>query len=457
MTQMSSMIDRTQPPAPGLPKDVVFPDYTETVLANGLKVIVYERHDIPTVTVNVVCRRGSFSDGEMPGTASLTAEMLTRGTATRSAVEIADEIECLGGSIGASAGWDSVYAGLTILSRNLAPAMEVLADVVHEPAFADDELDRVREQRLAAIMHRKSNPATLAGARFTKAVYGAFPYARPAEGSEESVAAMSRDHLAGFHAAAFVPANMFVIAVGDVHPSTFIPLVERLFGAAPSGSVPALGAHVLETPPAVQVHVVDRPTAVQSSIIVGHAGIPRSHPDYIAATIMNTILGGYFGSRLNLNLREDKGFTYGAHSRFEARAQAGPFSASTDVRNEVTADAVAEIIREITRLTEEPVGAAELEGVQRYVTGNFPIQIETPVQVAQRIITMELFGLAKSYYTTFNSAVMALTPDDILRAARTTLQPSRLVISVAGRADLLRGALARFGDVQAFDANDVAL
>ncbi len=450
---MQTAFDRSIPPVPGTPKDVHFPEYFETTLPNGLTLIVYERHELPTVTVNVVIRGGSSHDAGMPGLASMMGELLTKGTPTRTASNVVEEIEFLGGSIGSGAGWDSCSSGITILSRFLDKALAVLADVTMHPSFPAEELDRLREQRLAHIMQRKSNPSSLAMTQFQRAVFGSHPYAQPAEGTEDTVRTVTPAMIADFHRRFFIPNNAFIIAVGDVSPAAMEPLVAELFGGWEPGTPPAPIEQEIAEPQGITVHVVDRPSAVQSSIVVGHAGIARSNPDYIAASIVNTILGGYFGSRLNLNLREHKGYTYGAFSRFDARLMPGPFIAGADVRNEVTDLAVDEFIREITRLVQEPVGGEELSNVKSYVTGNFPIQIETPVQVAQRIINLELYGLGRTYYNTFNSRVLALTPDDILRTARTYLHPERLVIVAAGRGTLLRNTLARFGTVDVFDTD----
>ena len=449
-----TLFDRSHPPKAGTPKDVSFPDYFEATLANGCKIIVYERTDLPTVTVHVVSRSGSFHDGEVPGLATMAAEVQTKGTTTRSAIDVVEHIEFLGGSIGASAGWDSCMTGISILSKHLDRAMEVLADVVRNPTFPEEELDRIREQRLAHIMQRKSSPGALAAYRFARAVYATHPYAFPTDGTEQSIQAMHRDALAHFHARAYAPSNMFIIAVGDVSPERMMPIAERLFGDWARTADPYIDA---PPPKAMQhrlVQVVDRPAAVQSSVIVGHTGVERTDPDYILATFMNVLFGGYFGSRLNLNLREDKGFTYGAHSRFEGRRQAGPFSAGADVRNDVTDRVIEEILFEITRLTNERVPETELQNVKSYVTGNFPVQIETPAQVAQRIMTIELYHLGKTYYNTYNSRILSITSDDILRAAQTYLHPERIAIIAAGRGALLSDTLARFGAVHVFDADD---
>jgi zinc protease len=338
--------------------------------------------------------------------------------------------------------------GVGALSRSADAALDVLADVARNPRFDADEIARVREQRLASLMQRRAHPSAMAYDAFCRACYPGHPYGEPVEGTEAAVARMDEAAMRGFHARAFAPDNLLIVAVGDVHPDQLLPRIEALFGDLhPAGHTPA-SAPPPALPDGPMVCIADKPDAVQSSILVGHAGIARRDPDFIAVYLLNMILGGYFGSRLNLLLREEKGHTYGAHSRFEARMQAGPFTAGADVRTEVTAEAVADTIREIARLTDEEVGAEELARVQRYVTGSFPIQIETPAQVAQRIVTIELYGLGKGYYNTYNSRVLALTPADILAAARRHVHPGRLVIGVSGDAATLREQLAPFGAVR---------
>ncbi|MBE0643776.1 MAG: insulinase family protein, partial [Bacteroidetes bacterium] len=425
----------------------------EHTLANGLKVIVYAEHALPIAAVSVVAYGGGSADRGMPGLAGMTTELLTKGTASRRATEIVEEIEFLGGSIGSGAGWDSSSAGLSILSRHLPQAFDVLADVVRNPAFPADEIERVREQRLTDILQSKANPSSVGYDRFCAAVYGTHPYAQPLDGTEASVTALQDTEMRALHGRLFAPDNMFAIGVGDIDPDAFVRLCEAAYGdLAPLGKVGSDIASPTLTGSRV-VQVVDRPTAVQSSILVGHVGIPRGHEDYIAVYLLNMLFGGYFGSRLNLNLREDKGFTYGAHSRFDARVQPGPFSAGAEVRNEVTDRAIEEILFEMERLRQEPVGEEELANVKNYVVGSFPLQIETPSQVAQRMINIEIYGLPKSYYNTFNSSILALTPEDIQRTAQRWLHPEQTAIVAAGRGNLLRNTLERFGAVELFDAD----
>ncbi|MFZ1731462.1 MAG: pitrilysin family protein [Bacteroidota bacterium] len=449
----SILLDRRQVPLPGTPKDMHFPDYFEHMLSNGMKVILFEEHTLPLAALSVVAHGGGSADGAQPGLAAMAAELLTKGTAAKGATEIVEEIEFLGGSIGSGAGWDSSSAGLSILSRHLPQAFNVLADVVRNPAFPDEEIERVREQRMTDILQSKANPSSLAYDRFCASLYGTHAYAQPLDGTETSVTALQKAEMQMLHRRLFVPDNMFVIGVGDINPDAFVRLCEEAYGDMKPGAKFQEAAFPSTLGSGRLVQVVDRPSAVQSSILVGHIGIPRNHDDYIAVYLLNMLFGGYFGSRLNLNLREDKGYTYGAHSRYDARRQPGPFSAGAEVRNEVTDGAIEEILREMQRMREEPVGAEELMNVKNYVVGSFPLQIETPSQVAQRMINIEIYGLDKLYYNKFNSSILALTPDDIQRTAQKWLHPDRTAIVAAGRGTLLRNTLERFGSVELFDAD----
>jgi zinc protease len=450
--QKTSAVDRSAPPKPGIPKDLSFPAWFEHTLPNGMKVVVYEQHDLPLVAVNIVAFGGSFYDGLLPGLAGMTAELLTKGTATRSAHDVVENIEFLGGSIGSSAGWDSISLGISILSRHLDAAMDVLADCARNAAFPEEEIERVREQRIADILQSQSSPGALAWDRFSAAVYGTHPYGQPPDGTLSSVSALQGEQIRRFHRERFVPSNMLLLAVGDVDPETMVRHAETLFGDLPGSEADRRMALLPEVASRRRVQVVDRPRAVQSSVLVGHVGLARDHEDFIAVYLLNMLFGGYFGSRLNLNLREDKGYTYGAHARFDARKQAGPFTAGAEVRNEVTEAAIQEILVEMTRIREELVGEEELANVKAYVTGSFPLSIETPMQVAQRIMNIEIYGLEKTYYNSFNSRILALTAEDIRRTAQKWFDPDHAVIVAAGRGGLLRNTLERFGSVEVFDA-----
>jgi len=449
------VLDRTKPPKPGPPKDVQFPDYFDTTLPNGINVLVIENSKIPAVSVRMVFKdAGSFYDVDKFGLASLTAEMLTKGTTNRSATQIAEEIDFVGGSINAGSDWDGSYISLSVLRKHLNTGIDILADVAQNPVFADDELARVKEQRLSSILQGKDDAGHLSDKKFNKIVYGNLPYSNPAEGTEESVKSISRNDLQDFYRMNYYSGNLIIAFVGDITKEEALKITEEKFSSLPSEGINRVNSYKYdENNSAGKVFIINKKGAVQSNLRVGHLGIPRNNPDFIAVTIMNTILGGYFGSRINYNLREKHGFTYGARSYFNPHLYSGDFSVDTDVRNEVTDTSVTLIIEELKRITTEEITDEELATVKNYMTGVFPLQLETANAVASRVINLKLYNLPKDYYSKYISNINALTKHDILNAAKKYIDPSKVTIVVSGDAGAIKDKMTRFGEVLVFDAD----
>ncbi len=446
-------IDRTKPPKPGPESKVKFPSYYEKTLPNGFKVIVIENHEQPIVYVSFVVKSGSTYDGELPGLASVTAELLTKGTKTRSATQIAEEIDFVGGSLNATASWDAVNVNVLVLKKYLSVGFDILQDVVLNPTFPEEELERVRTQRLASIKQSKAEAGYLAGVRFSKELFAGHPYANESGGNEESIQKMKRDDLVKFYQTHFMPNNSFIIFAGDITHSEALPLVEKYFGRWEKGKNPHKKFQAVKDISQTRVVIVDKPGAVQSAIRIGHLGIDRKNKDYVKVYTLNTLLGGYFNSRINMNLRETHGYTYGASSFFDARIYPGPFIVSTDVRNEVTDSSVAEIIKELKRIIEEPVPEDELKMAKDYIVGSFPLQIETPAQVASRVMTIEIYGLPKDFYDRFREEVRKITAKDIQETAKKYLHPDKLLIVVSGNSKQIKPVLEKFGPVAVYDAD----
>ncbi|MBS1903860.1 MAG: insulinase family protein [Bacteroidetes bacterium] len=444
-------IDRTTPPAPGPITEIRFPSFVSTTLSNGIPVYLVENHEQPLVSVTLYLGGGSSRDtAATQGLASMAAEMLNKGTATRSATEIAETIDFVGGSLGASASWDASVVSTSVLSRYLDTAIGLQSDIVANPVFADEELSRIKTQRIANIMQAKSDPGYLADVVFSKGVYGDHPYGFEAAGTEASVSAMQSASLREFYATLRALPGAFFIVAGDVTEAQIVEKLSAAFGSALRGQS-AVGASAVTSIPALnqgpRITLVEKKQAVQSAIRVGHLGIARNHPDYVPLYVLNMLLGGYFNSRINQNLRERNGFTYGARSYFDARKQTGAFVVSTEVRTDVTAAAVLEIRNEIEAIVTKPVEPHELQMVQQYIIGSFPLSIETPQQVANRIASLVLYDLGADYYDRFRDQVAAVTADDLLRAAKAHLHPDALVIGVSGDANALETELRAFGEV----------
>jgi zinc protease len=442
-----------KPPAAPPAKKVSFPSYITNDLPNGLRVLLIEHHEQPIVSLRFLIKSGSTEDGKLPGLASLTGELLTKGTASRTAVQIAEEIDYVGGHLASGSDWDATYASVSVLKKHLEVGISLLADITLNPRFAQDEVERSREQRLTALLQKKDDVRYLSEAKLSAAVFDGHPYAQPEMGTEESVKALNRDDFERFHNAHFVPSNAILAVVGDVTAEGVMPWVEGVFGTWLRG--PCEDGHVPQPKDLekVSVHVIDKPEAVQSSIRVGHVGIARKSADYVPVVVLNTLLGGYFNSRINQNLREGKGYTYGAHTSFDMRKNRGLFYASADVRNEVTDFAIAEILHELKRIREEPVTADELDMVKKFIIGSFPLQIETPNQIASKAIDLELYDLPRDFYDTFNERVEAITAEDLLQTARRYIHPDGVAIVIAGNSKEVASKLQKFGAVEVVDVD----
>ncbi len=449
------ILDRTKPPKPGPPKDVQFPEYFDTTLPNGINVLVIENKKIPAVSVRMVFKNaGSFHDGNKFGLASLTAEMLNKGTMKRSANDISEEIDFLGGSLNAGSDWDGSYLSLSVLKKHLAKGIDILSDVAQFPAFSDEELSRVKEQRLSALLQAKDDAGSLSDKKFSQVVFGDFPYGNPPEGNESTVKAMTVTDLKDFYSGFYTSSNLIIAFVGDITVEEALKITDEKFSALKRGeSFQKTSTSFSENFGRNKVYIVNKPGAVQSNLRIGHLGMERNNKDYIPVTIMNTILGGFFGSRINYILREKHGFTYGARSYFNPHLFSGDFSVDTDVRNEVTDTAVSLVIEELKRFRTEEITDKELETVKNYMTGVFPLQLETAIAVATRVINLKLYDLPKDYYSRYISAINNLTKQDILAAAKKYIKPEDLIIVISGDASVLKDKMARFGEVEIFDAD----
>ena len=449
------ILDRTKPPKPGPPKDVQFPEYFDTTLPNGINVLVIENKKIPAVSVRMVFKNaGSFHDGNKFGLASLTAEMLNKGTMKRSANDISEEIDFLGGSLNAGSDWDGSYLSLSVLKKHLAKGIDILSDVAQFPAFSDEELSRVKEQRLSALLQAKDDAGSLSDKKFSQVVFGDFPYGNPPEGNESTVKAMTVTDLKDFYSGFYTSSNLIIAFVGDITVEEALKITDEKFSALKRGeSFQKTSTSFSENFGRNKVYIVNKPGAVQSNLRIGHLGMARNNKDYIPVTIMNTILGGFFGSRINYILREKHGFTYGARSYFNPHLFSGDFSVDTDVRNEVTDTAVSLVIEELKRISNEEVTDKELETVKNYMTGVFPLQLETANAVATRVINLKLYDLPKDYYSRYISAINNLTKQDILNAAKKYIKPENIIIVISGEASVLKDKMARFGEVEVYDAD----
>ncbi len=447
----SQMLDRSRPPAPGPEPETTFPPFTQRTLANGLRLLVVENHKLPLVTVSLVVRGGSSRDGSLPGLADFTAALLMKGTARRSATEIADAIEFLGATMQASAGWDATTISASTLTRHLDTVLDIMADVVLRPTFPEEEVGRQRALQIADLKQMKADVNYLAGTRAGALLYRGHPYGNFV--SEASLGAMTRGDCMRYHDAWFAPNNAFVVVAGDATPDAIAARLDELFATWTPRTVTAPTMPGMIPVEATRASIVDRPQAVQTSLRIVHEGVTRNNADFLALDALNTMLGGYFNSRLNASLREKHGFTYGITSRFDARVAGGSFVVACDVRTAVTDSAVKAIIAELQRIVNEPIPDSELTMMKNYVAGKFPLTIETPQQVAGQLLSIELYGLPADYYATLGKRVRALTGEELHTLAQKFIHPDRLLIVAAGNAGEIRDKLKQFGAVDVVDAD----
>jgi len=426
--------DRTHPPAPGPPAPLKLPAIQKQRLSNGLAVWVVETHDVPVAQVNLVVYSGTANDppGKF-GVASLTAAMLEEGAGGRSALEIADAVDYLGADLGATSGTDLSAVRLHVPVARLADALPIMADVALRPTFPGDELERQRQQRLTSILQGRDDPPTISSAAFSRILYGkAHRYGTPQVGTAENIKTFTPDDLRAFYASAFRPENATLLAVGDLTADKVMPLLEKSFGTW-KATAPAAAEKLpaVDQAPARQIYLVDKPGAAQSQIRIGWIGVPRSTPDYFPITVANTILGGSFTSRLNNNLREVHGYTYGASSSFDMRASAGPFVAAAGVQTDKTAEALKEFFIELEAIL-KPVPADELARAKNYVALRFPSAFEATGDISRRLEDMLVYHLPDDYFSKYVQNIQAVTAADIQRVAQKYIQPGKFAVVIVG-------------------------
>ena len=434
-------------PAPGEPRPYRFPRFERRLLPNGMRLVVAPVHKLPVVSVVAVVDAGAACDpAGKEGLAQLTARALTEGTSARDAVALALAVEGLGASLDAGADWDGALVSLTTLTERLEPAFALFAEVLRHPVFPEREVERLKAERIADLLHAETEPRSLADDAFARAVYAeGSRYAVQEGGSRASVPGLTRDDVAAFHAARWRPGATTLVIAGDLGIEEAEALVLRTFGDWEGTGAPAPRVDDAPSTTVRRTHVVPKPDAQQSELRVGHVGVPRSHPDYFPLVVMNAILGGLFNSRVNLNLREVHGYTYGASSGFDWRVQAGPFVVASAVQQEHTAAAAREVLHELARIRDEPVSAEELSLATSYLDGVFPIRYETTSAIASALAGLVLYGLPDDYFDAYRGKIRAVTVEDVQRVAREQLQLERLQLLVAGDPAVVRDALAGLG------------
>lgn len=452
-----SRVDRSRLPQPGPEPAFTFPLIRRRTLGNGLSLAVIERRGLPMVSLALVVPAGSASDpAPRPGLASLTADMLDEGSGNRSALDMQAALARLGTELDTEVGADAVVLSLTLVDRFVPDALGLLAEIVARPRLDSADLERVRTLRLNRIRQLRDVPGVNAEVVFAREVFGRHPYGHLTIGTSESLAGIGQAQVAGFHERHYDPARATLIAAGAVDEAEFArQAADALSGwmarsgheGASSDAERAAGlAPLPPAQPARRLFIVDRPGAAQTELRVGHLGAPRRTPDFHALVLVNAVLGGHFSSRLNLNLRERRGFTYGVRSAFDFRAMAGPFSVQTSVQTDATAEAAAEILGEIRAITaDRPVGDDERGLSEATLTKGYPRNFETAGQAARGVAQMAIYGLPDDTFAMFCPRVRAVTPADLARVAAQYLHPDRAIVVAVGDRARIEAGLSRVG------------
>ena len=437
LTTPASDAERVAVPAPGAPVQAALPAVSDTRLPNGLRVVTVERHELPLVSAVLTVPGGAASDtASSAGLANMAAELMTKGTKTRSATQIAREVEALGGSIGSSADWDGAGLSIGVKADQLDRAMAVMADVARNPAFAQDELDRARAQAIDGVQVSLKNPAQLAGYVANRAVFGAAAYGNVRTGTVKSLTALTRDQVIASYRAHWRPDNATLIVAGDITPARARMLAAQHFGSWTQSPGTAPASQSDSAPPAPRAVVVDLPGAGQAGVVIARPGIARSDPQFYATSLANAVLGVGFSSRLNQEIRIKRGLSYGAGSSLGARRQAGPMTASTQTKNPSAAEVVALVLAELKRLGGEPVPNAELQTRKEVLIGNFGRATETVDGLASLTSSYITTGLALDELKRYPAAIQGVDPAAVQAAAARYLDPAKASIVIVGDAKL---------------------
>ena len=452
-----SVIDRSQAPAPTAVRDFVFPEIKHSELANGLQLFAVPHGTLPLITFRVVVHAGAEHDTrERAGIAYLTANVLEAGTRTRSADRLAWDFEKIGAELDIDVVWDFAALTVTVPADRAEAAIALLAEVVLEPALQPEEIDRLRAEQLAVLMQREADPRAHANDQALRFIFdAASPYSRPLPGVSDSLRAITADDVAGFLETNWTSANAALVAVGAIDEAALRDLASRHFGNW-SGERHAASPSTNAAARAARINLVHRPGAVQSEIRVGHVGLPRKTPDYYPLVIANNILGGAFTSRLNMNLREKNGFTYGVRSSFAFRKHPGPFTIQTAVATDVTIRALTEIRNETEMLLRDGPTEEEVRAARDYLSGTIPLELETTEQIAVHAGEIFVFDLPLNYYSLHRDRLRSVTLEQAADAARKNVRMDDFIITIVGDAEALEQELnaLNIGNVVVHENND---
>ncbi len=441
---------REIPPAVPPPEAISFRMPVVQRLPNGLRIVLIERHDLPLLTLYAIVGTGAEADPpRLPGTAEMVADLLPEGTKRRSAFQIAQAIDQAGGNINTGAGWDESFANVSLLSDHKELAFDLLAEMLIHPAFAPQEIERIRKQTLSALDIVMQDPSYLADVVLRRYLYEGTPYAHSEDGTLESIRHITRKDLVTFHAQNYLPSRTILAVVGDISDRQCLALATKFFGSwrNPAANRPEAPIRI-PAPQARQVIVIDKPDAVQTEIRVANLAIPRSSPDYYALTVANQILGGPSANRLFDALRTRRGLVYGASSDLHCYSSIGAWVAKTSTRSSESVNATEMILKQMKRIRTHAISGQELQTAQSYLVGHQALEFESPSQIANQVLEVMMYHLPMDYWTHFAQRIRSLTTADVLSATQKYLRPDDDVIVLVGDVSAFKKDLKKLGPVR---------
>ena len=446
------------PPPAGALRPYVFPRVEQFQLANGLKVVLVEKHTLPVIEGRLILDAGAQREpAAKNGVASLTGRLLSEGTTDLTGAEIARQMDLLGAQFTSGAGYSTSFADVVALKNVFPQALGLAAKTVLSPSFPQNEFTRLKNEALAAYQQSHSRAAGLASDAFIRAAFDTTaPFSRPPNGTPATISGLTRDDVVSWHRTMYAPSAGTLLLVGDLTPAEARTIADQTFGRwTGTRATPERVSNPIRTSAGTRVILVDRPGSVQSSMIVGQPGFQATDPDYISMVALNHVLGGGFSSRMNMNLREKRGYTYGAFSNLDLRTGAGVLRVSSDVRTNATDSAVAEAVSEYRRIVTEPVPAPELQSALNNVVSSFPSSVQRVQGLSQNVQSLIVWGLPLDFYVTYREKLSAVAPDEIARAAKAHLTPDNIIIVVAGDLSKIEAPIRarNLGTVEVWDVN----
>ena len=444
-------IDRSKMPVCEGFADIKFPDVYENKLPNGMNVLVLEDRKIPIISTRILLSAGSIHDAligkNKSGIASLITEMITKGTISRSAEDIADEIEYLGADLNSNVSYDSIFVSAKSLTKYFIQVFEIACDILLNPVFAEEELKKAKTQRLNNLLYYNDYGKFLSSTMFIKNIHKNSPYSDTTIGSLESVENISRQDIMDYYYKLFNPANITIAFIGDISPDDAYNMSLEKFKSWKSFKSGVLNIKENKLNNTNEIFILDKKDFVQSDIFLGHLSLPLNNPDYIPMIVLNTIIGGTFTSRLNKRLREKSGYTYGISSSFNLKKFTGEFVVKTSVNTDVTSNSTEIILDELRSIVNENVSDEELLNAKNYIMGSFPLQMETSNSIAGSLLRLKFYEFDKNFYNTLFSKIEKLNSDDILNTARKHIHPENVIISITGNAGRFSKSMEQFGKV----------